>query len=52
MDVLGSLDQIDDREIVPDEVRKVLEDEELRQFVRIARHGSGMPRCQLGDHAL
>jgi hypothetical protein len=27
-------------------------DEEPRQFVRIARHGSGMPRRQFGDHAL
>jgi DNA-binding transcriptional regulator YdaS (Cro superfamily) len=39
-------------EIVPDEVREVVEDEELRQLVRIARYGPGMSRRQLGDDAL
>jgi hypothetical protein len=47
-DVLGGLDQIDDREVVADEVRKVLEDEEVAQGVGVTRHDPGVPGGQLG----
>ena len=51
-DIVGVLDQSNDREIVPDEVGEVIEDEEPSEVVWIARHYPGMPRGQLGDDAL
>src|SRR5215211_7352508 len=44
--ILGRLDQSDNVEIVPDEMREVVEDEGLRQLIRIARHDAGMPSGQ------
>ena len=50
--ILGSFDQVDDREIVPDEVGEVGEDEESREFLGIARNSSWVSRCQLRHHTL
>jgi hypothetical protein len=50
--VLSRLDQVYDGEIVPDEVGEVVEDEELRKLIRIARDFARMSGGKLGDDAL
>jgi hypothetical protein len=50
--ILGRFDQVDNREIVPNEVAEVVEDKEPRELVRIARHFARMSGSEFGDDAL